>query len=332
MFAEKEHEFLKSPSFSVGAFRYRSGVEAVRIRAGRGEFVWLPFLGQQLWDWSVDGKSQKFEGFVSEPSYGKNFLQNYGAFLIHCGITAMGNPGANDRHPHHGELPVSRFDEAWIEILREGGRDRLSLGGHLHWHVPFIAEYHCYPALCIAPDGLSLHAELRLENPAAAVMDYMYLAHINFPFAGAEKLLSTVPFDPQHVAIRNEIVPGLAVNPASVKRIDQAAAYEPELVAIAKHGGTEEDTSGSVMVYSDGSCRWVRQETPELDHHVFWMTHNADRGACGFHLPSTAGPTGFESEKALGNIKQLGPGGSVTLRYACGFCDRLSDVPFNGAV
>ncbi|HWP67687.1 MAG TPA: hypothetical protein VN437_00210, partial [Rectinemataceae bacterium] len=213
MFTEKEHELLKSSSYSVGTFRYRSGVEAVRIAAGRGEFIWLPYLGQQIWDWIVDGKSRKFEGFVAEPSYGKNFLQNYGGFLLHCGMTAMGNPGANDTHPHHGELPVARFDEAWIEIKQEDGREVLSLGGSLHWHVPFVAEYRCIPSMRIQPDGLSLHAEVRLENPTAGVMEYMYLAHINFPFSGAKTVLSTTPFDPEHVGIRNEIFPGLSANP-----------------------------------------------------------------------------------------------------------------------
>ena len=77
MFSEKEREILASPSFCVSLFRYRTGVEALRIKIGRGEFIWLPYLGQQLWDWSIDGKSLKFEGFIEEPSYGNNFLQNY---------------------------------------------------------------------------------------------------------------------------------------------------------------------------------------------------------------------------------------------------------------
>lgn len=331
MFAEKEQELLKSASYSVSTFRYRSGVEAVRIAAGRGEFIWLPYLGQQIWDWSVDGKSRKFEGFVAEPSYGKNFLQNYGGFLLHCGMTAMGNPGANDTHLHHGELPVARFDEAWIEITQEEGREALSLNGSLHWHVPFVAEYRCVPSLRVQPDGLSLHVEVRLENPTAGVMEYMYLAHINFPFSGAKTVLSTTPLDPEHVSIRNEIFPGLAANPGLIKHIDQTANYEPELVAIVKDRDAAGESAGSVLVRADGTCFWVCQEKPALDHHVIWITHNGDRGACGFHLPSTAGPTGFESEKAQGNIKHLQPGSSVILRYACGFSDRLEDVPFNGA-
>jgi hypothetical protein len=332
MFAETEHELLKSSSYSVVLFRYRSGVEAIRICAGRGEFIWLPYLGQQVWDWRVDGKSQKFEGFVDEPSYGRNFLENYGGFLIHCGMTAMGNPAANDTHPQHGELPVARFDEAWIEILQEDGREVLSLNGRLHWHVPFVAEYHFSPSLRIASDGLSLQVETRLENPTAHIMDYMYLAHINFPFSKAKQIMSTVPFDPEHVTIRNEIIPGLSEHPEMIKQIEQTAKYEPELVAILDDKDATGESAGSILVYSDGTSRWVSQETPVLDHHVIWITHTADRGACGFHLPSTAGPEGFEREKAKGNIKHLMPGSGVTLNYACGFSDRLDEVPVHGAM
>jgi hypothetical protein len=330
MFAEREHELLKSPSYSVSTFRYRSGVEAVKVRAGRGEFIWLPYLGQQLWDWSVDGKSRKFIGFVDEPSYGKNFLQNYGGFLIHCGMTAMGNPGAGDAHLHHGELPIARFDEAWIEMGQEDGRETLSLGGCIHWHVPFVAEYRCEPTLSISPDGLTLRAEVRLENLMASTLEYMYLAHINFPFSGA-KLMSTIPFDAKHIVIQKEIFPGMAADPETIKLMDQATAYEPELVAIVNAKDVAGISAGSILERGDGTAFWVSQETRELDHYVIWITHNVDRGACGFHLPSTAGPRGLAAEKALGNVKRLAPGGDVTLRYACGFCDKLEDAPVHGA-
>lgn len=330
MFAEAEHVLLSSPSCSVTLFRYRSGVEAVKISAGRGEFVWLPFLGQQIWDWKVDGASLKFHGFVEEPSYGKNFLQNYGGFLIHCGMTAMGNPGPKDAHLHHGELPVTRFDEAWIEIGQQDGQETLSLNGRLHWHVPFVAEYRLSPSLRIAPDGLSLHAEVRLENPTRSPLDYMYLAHINFSFAGARQVLSTIPFDGKHVVVRNEIAPGMAANLETIKRIDRAADYAPELVAIVDGRDSTEKTIASALLRDDGSAFWVSQEKQGLDHYVVWMTRTADRGACGFQLPSTAGPRGFEAEKALGNIKRLPAGEAATLRFACGFCDGQSDLPIEG--
>ena len=331
MFTESEHELLQSPSYSVSTFRYRSGVEAVKVRAGRGELIWLPYLGQQLWDWSVDGKSRKFVGFVDEPSYGKNFLQNYGGFLIHCGMTAMGNPGVGDTHPHHGELPVARFDEAWIEIGQEDGRETISLSGSIHWHVPFVAEYRCSPTLSVSPDGLTLRAEVRLENLMASALEYMYLAHINFPFSGAKRILSTAPFDLEHIAIRNEIFPGMAANPESIKQIDQNAAYDPELVAIVDAKETAIKSVGSILERDDGTAFWVSQEKGELDHYVIWITHNVDRGACGFHLPSTAGPRGFAAEKALGAIKRLAPGGEATLRYSCGFSDKAQGAPIRGA-
>ena len=143
--------------------------------------------------------------------------------------------------------------------------------------------------------------------------------------------MSTIPFDPKHVAILNEIFPGMAAAPESLKRIDQAVAYEPELVAIVNTKDVAGISAGSILECDDGTTFWVSQETRELDHYVIWITHNVDRGACGFHLPSTAGPRGLAAEKALGNVKQLAPGGDVTLRYACGFRDKLEEAPVRGA-
>ena len=328
MFGEKERELLYSPSFSASAFRYATGVEALRVKAGRGEFIWLPYLGQQIWDWKVDGASLKFHGFIEEPSYGKTFLQNYGGFLIHCGATAMGNPGPLDAHPHHGELPTARFDEAWLEIDRD---ETLALCGAIHWKVPFVAEYRCSPCLKIYDDGLRAHVDFRLDNPTSKPLDYMYLAHINFAFEGAERILSSVPFDSKHAEIREEIFPGLVADPAIAKRIDFEATYEPELVVVIKHIG-ESVRAASILVHKDKSARWVHQESAELDHHIVWITHNGDRGACGFHLPSTAGPRGFDREKVLGNVKKLAAGDSVTLSYEFGFSDKLEDAPVVGAV
>jgi len=40
---------------------------------------------------------------------------------------------------------------------------------------------------------------------------------------------------------------------------------------------------------------------------------------------------GFETEKAFGNLKHLPASGNVTLRYECGFGDRLENAPIAGA-
>jgi hypothetical protein len=124
---------------------------------------------------------------------------------------------------------------------------------------------------------------------------------------------------------------GLSAHPELIKQIGQAAPYEPELVAIVNDKDAPGGTAGSVLIRDDGTGWWVCQETSPLDHHVIWITHNEDRGACGFHLPSTAGPDGLRSENARGTVKQLMAKSSLTLRFACGFCDSLDDVPFIGA-
>ena len=116
-FTSTETLVLENNTTRISTFLYKTGVEAVHISIGAGTFVWLPFFGQSLWSWKVGGIEQKFKGFVSEPDYAaRNFLHNYGALMIHCGITAMGNPSKADTNLHHGEVPLAKYDSAGIEI------------------------------------------------------------------------------------------------------------------------------------------------------------------------------------------------------------------------
>ena len=91
------------------AFRYRSGVAALRIRNEEGEIVMLPFQGQQIWDATFLGRSLTMRSMFDEPVETRDYLSNYGAFFIHCGATSMGNPAAEDRHPLHGDLPNAPY-------------------------------------------------------------------------------------------------------------------------------------------------------------------------------------------------------------------------------
>ncbi len=77
MFSSQKQLLAKSKNVSVHTFCYSSGVEGLEINISDVEVIWLPFLGSEIWDWELNGESQKFEGFVTEPSYGKSFLHNY---------------------------------------------------------------------------------------------------------------------------------------------------------------------------------------------------------------------------------------------------------------
>ena len=87
-FGDREADILRYAEISVTGFRYPSDVEALRIDNGAGELIVLPFRGQQIWDATFLGRRLTRRSMFKEPARSCDYLSNYGAFLIHCGLTA----------------------------------------------------------------------------------------------------------------------------------------------------------------------------------------------------------------------------------------------------
>lgn len=327
-FGPVKQTILQSRAWSIEGFAYQSGVEAVTIEVGRGVFTWTPFMGSELWDWSVDGVSRKFEGFRKEPIYQAPFLANYGAFLIHCGVRGMGGPSKEDTHPHHGELPVSQPARAWIEIDEEDKEFPLALCAEFHSHIPFVGEYSFVPALRIHKSGTFVVVESGLTNLAHAPFEYQYLGHVNFNYPKSGRLeYSIANFTDREVVVLDETFEGVTKKPELFLTLDKGCTLDPELVAVIDYGKKSPSTfrngkfALSRMSDEKGGSTWVVARTDILDHTVIWLTQTPDRKAAGFALPATSGPTGFTNEKKMGNGKVLPGKQSITLWYAFGVGD-----------
>ncbi len=92
-FGEKERLVAEGGGLAVSAFRYDSGIEALRLRNRRGECIILPYQGQQIWNATFDEREIAMRSMFAEPVATDRYVENYGAFFIHCGLTAMGAPG-----------------------------------------------------------------------------------------------------------------------------------------------------------------------------------------------------------------------------------------------
>ena len=97
-------------------FLYDSGVQGLRIENELGHIIALPYQGQQIWDCCFLGRNLTMKSMFTDPVPNVGYLQSYGAFLLHCGATAMGVPSKTDTHPLHGELPNAVYERAWLEI------------------------------------------------------------------------------------------------------------------------------------------------------------------------------------------------------------------------
>ncbi len=113
-FSDHEQVLVEHGPLSAAAFRYPSGVPALRIQNERGYLILLPFQGQQIWSAHFDGRELTMKSMFDQPHPTRTYLENYGGFLLHCGFTAMGVPTGPDTHPLHGELPNAPYEHAWL--------------------------------------------------------------------------------------------------------------------------------------------------------------------------------------------------------------------------
>ena len=134
-FDDRERPFCEMGEFRISTFRYASGIEALRVKNARGEIIVLPFKGQQIWRAAFDGRDLTMKSMFDEPVDTMVYLETYGAFLIHCGLTGLGAPGPEDSHPLHGELPNAPFQTAWIEVDEQ--MQRVIIGGTYRHTVAF---------------------------------------------------------------------------------------------------------------------------------------------------------------------------------------------------
>ena len=117
MFDETKRPLLNDSPFTVSVFKYESGVEAVELSNGPVVCIVLPYQGQQVWRLFIDGENMTMKSMYESPeSTDDVFNFSYGGFLIHCGLTAMGNPSEEDNHPMHGELPHAKYRNVYVEV------------------------------------------------------------------------------------------------------------------------------------------------------------------------------------------------------------------------
>src|SRR5450759_5376482 len=93
-FSEKEAVLAEQGEFTVSAFRFPSGVCALRLKNGLGELVLLPYQGQQIWDAHMNGRRLTMKSMFDQPYPNREMLASYGCFLAHCGATAIGVAGS----------------------------------------------------------------------------------------------------------------------------------------------------------------------------------------------------------------------------------------------
>lgn len=330
-FGETEHTVARFEGLTASTFLYRSGVAGLRIRNALGEISMLPFQGQQIWDAKFQGRTLTMRSMFDEPLPTQDYLRTYGAFFIHCGATAMGNPGPDDAHPLHGELPNAPYRDVQLLVGRDDDGPYMALEGSYQHTVAFSCNYVATPRVTLHERGGRIAVDLSIRNLRHAPMELMYLGHINFrPIDGAV-LLDTVPDDTEHVTVRTELPGGPAISAAHRRMLDAVVRdlsthrtmepgrpIDPELVLSLVCTTEHEGWAHSMQLHPDGSADFVSHKPDQLKVGVRWISRGADHDALGLMLPATAGADGFTAEKAKGNVLTVPPEGTYTCSFSFG--------------
>ncbi len=322
-FSSQERLLLRKPPFEATGFRFSTGVAAVRLKNDVGDLVMLPFQGQQIWSAHFYGRNLTMKSMFEEPNPTTEYLRTYGAFFIHCGITAMGVPSAQDTHPLHGELPNAPYRDAFLVLGEDERGPYVGLGGRYRYTVAFNTDYVAEPTVRLYANSGVFRLHLTVTNLKRTPMELMYLAHINFRPVDNGRLVYSAPCTPEHVRVRRSIPshihppPGyeafleeLAHHPEKHNVLRPGLFFDPEVVFTVDYLADEEGWAHSLHIHPDGQADYVRHRPDQLDKGIRWICRTPDQDALGLVLPATAEPEGYTAEKAKGNVKTLPPGGT----------------------
>ncbi len=311
MFSEKERPVCTTGDFSVSAFQYDSGVAGLRVSNARGEIIMLPFQGQQVWRASFDGRELTMRSMFDEPFETRTYLETYGGFMIHCGLTGIGAPGPEDGHGLHGELPNAPFQRAWLEI--DTDEKTVKVVGTYQHTVAFSTNYRATVETVMSAGSALLDVSVSVENLKKTPMDVMYLGHANFCPVDDGELHYSADYTASAVRVRQsipshitpkpgyaEFLAALAEDPTPHHKFAPDLAFDPEVVFEIDMKTDEAGFAHALQARPDGTADYIRFSPTQAPMCMRWICRTPDQDGLGMAFPATSGVEGYTVEKAKG--------------------------------
>lgn len=330
-FNEREKVLFESGEFTVTTFKYSTGIEAVTLKNSKGYVTILPFMGQMVWDMEFLGHNMVMKSVFDEPrSCDNNFNESYGCFLMHCGLKAMGNPTPEDTHKPHGEIPIARYQQAYILAGEDDKGKYVSIGGVYNYKSAFEYNYDFSPE-CRLYEGASVIDEIiSFTNNKEVDLEYFYLCHINFRPVDGSKLIYTA--DRKKIVTHAEVPEGYPLEKETNAYIEklwkdasimdtidkETQSYAPEIVFTCEYDADENGDAHSMQLMPDGYSCYVCHKPGELPFGTRWISRTKDEDALGIVLPATASHKGYIYCKSQGQERYLASGETMTYHISAG--------------
>jgi len=337
MFEEKEKLILDNGAMKAYAFKYSTGVCAIRVENEKGYFILLPYQGQQIWRAKFLGKSLAMKSMFAEPIATTVFLESYGPFYMHCGVRAMGVCGPEDTHQPHGELPVAEYKNAWLISGEDEKGAYIAVSGEYIGKKAFNYNYRFVPQCRLYAGETVLHVSVHLENLRTKPMTYMYLGHANFRPVDGSELCYSAKYDSDHIKVHKIIgadVPKEIAEPLAdyMDKLEKDPAlhhkigaphqyYDPEICFTVYYEGDENGMAHTMQRMPDGMAFYVTHPVEALPIGIRWMAKTGDEESLGMVLPATAEHLGFTHAKNNGQLKTLAAGAELNFDITLGLLD-----------
>jgi hypothetical protein len=320
-FTDKERETVQCAGrLRASAFRFDTGIEAIRLSNARGHVVVLPYLGQMIWRAEFDGVQLSMQSLFTVPRPAKTIVETYGCLAYHPGLLRNGVPGAGDMHPPHGEAPCAEMDEAGLACGTDARGAWIAVTGARDYAIGFGAHYLATPRVVLRADESGCEIVMEVENLSASPMELMYMCHVNFAYAPGARIVQPVPFTPQHVIARTSIpahvlptpeyraqIEAFAANPERLRVLNPDERCDPEQVFYIK--GLKRGADGLVhfmLARREGDAFAIAWDPESMPHAIRWILDNTDQRVAAFAMPATCEPEGYTAEKRKGNVRLLG--------------------------
>lgn len=332
-FSEKERVIFESEKLSVTGFRYSTGVEAVTLKNDKGYVTLLPFMGQMVWDMEFLGHNVVMDSIFDKPEICyENYTESYGCFLMHCGLTAMGNPTAEDTHLPHGELPMSRYSEAYILTGEDEKGRYIALSGVTTRKRPYEINYEFSPECRLYEGKSTIDVTVNITNKKDLPLEYFYLCHINYKPIDGSKLYYTAKHE--NITVHHEVPDGYPklegkLTNEYLDRLDKdvslmdtvdknTQSYDPEIVFTCRYEAGEDGAAHTIQQLPDGFSCYVKHFPDELPFAMRWISRTGDEEAMGMVLPATAEHMGYIYCKSKGQERYLKTGEKATFHMTTG--------------
>lgn len=320
-FAEQERSLARFGLLAASGFRFPSSVAAVRLRSDVGEVTILPFQGQQIWSLLFEERTLTMRSMFEQPYPTREFLHTFGGFLQHCGITAVGGPGAEDSHPLHGELPNAPYQTAYVVTGEDERGAYIGIGGSYRHTVAFSYNYTAEPLVKLYQGSTLISVEMTITNHKRSPMEIFYLAHANFRPVDNGRLVYSARRTPDHVRVRSsipshikpgpgykEFIEELGRQPARHETLSPDLPFDPEVVFFIDYLADSEGWAHSMQIHPDGAADYIRHRPEQLRKATRWISRTSDQDAIALVEAGTSEPEGYSAEKSKGNAYLLGAG------------------------